>query len=247
MLERARQIIREVLQQAQHPAVMLSGGKDSMLLLSLAREVKDVPCLWFRSGMTHEQERFTKRMIMEWNLDVWCWEPADVYVIPNDEGLSLIKEQAFGPHRFPVVVDIVEGERCIADVSTERTPQLYPHFTDILIGYKDTDYHWSLGGSGFCPPDGWMLGRAKMFAPLRHLSDAEVWKAIRELNVPVDEERYAGDEAKDGGQVSACTRCLQAGTDQVFCPKEQKEIGRIAWDAQESLSAFRQRFALGDN
>jgi 3'-phosphoadenosine 5'-phosphosulfate sulfotransferase (PAPS reductase)/FAD synthetase len=243
-MESARQIIKEVLAEAEHPAVFWSGGKDSSLLLALVREVKsDVPAIWFRSGLTPEQERFAKAQVVALDLHVWSWEPADVYVVPNGERLSLVREQAFGPQRFPVLSDIEEGERCVADVASGRTPQLYPHFDALFLGYRDSDSHDALGGSGFCPPDGWALGRAKVYAPLRHMTDSDVWAAIREMDVPYDTERYDRG-GTDPDSVVACTACLQEGAGVVFCRKEGAYIPRVPWDRWTSLNAFRERFGL---
>jgi len=243
-METARTKIREALCKAEFPAVLWSGGKDSQLLLTLAREINPaIPVIWFRSS---GRETFARRMIMELHLDVWNWEPSDVYVLPNDSGLSLVREQSFGNQRFPVVLDVEQGERCIGDVLPSRTLQLFPHFDTLLLGYKDSDYHWTLGGSGFCPADGWQLGKAKVFAPLRHLSDEEVWSAIKTMGVPYDIERYEGG-GSDPDCMSACTQCLQPGIGKVFCPKQQAEIDRVAWSPRDSLQAFRIRFGFREN
>jgi Phosphoadenosine phosphosulfate reductase family len=238
-MERARKVIREALDEAKSPAVFCSFGKDSVLLLHLVREiVPDVPVLWFRSG---GDEKFAKQVIMELNLDIWSWQPSDVYVLPNDKGLSLVREQAFGQHRFPIILDIEEGTKCIGDFLPERTLQLFPHFDCLFLGYKETDEHWTLGGKGFCPTDGWELGRAKVYAPIRYLNDSQVWEAIKELGVPYDKDRY-DNNAPDPDTLQACSLCLQAGEGKVFCPKEQVEIDRIVWDKAASLAAFRNHY-----
>ena len=243
-MNRARDIIRDVLAEAEHPAVLMSFGKDSQLLLALVREVKpDVPCIWFKSGLTPARQRFAKSQILTLDLEVWSWEPADVYVVPNGEGLSLVREQAFGSQTFPVLSDIEEGGTCIADVAAGRTPALYPHFTHLLLGYKDSDSHDALGGPGFCPADGWALGRAKVYAPLRAMSDEEVWQAIREMGVPYDVSRY-DEGGPDPDSLPACTACLKEGAGEVFCRKENAFIPRVEWDRRESLRAFRQKFGL---
>lgn len=242
MLEQARQIIRDVLAEAKHPCVMWSAGKDSQLLLTLVHEVNPtVPAIWFQP----EDKRFAKQMILEQNMEVWSWEPADVYVLPNEGGLSLVREQSFGEHRFPVVMDIEEGTKCIGDFFPERTLQLYPHWDAIFLGYKESDYHWVLGGSGFCPADGWLLGRSKVYAPLRQMQDSEVWQAIKELNVPYNKERY-DNGAPDDSTLFSCSRCLQEGEGEVFCLKEQKMISRIEWQPNDRVKEFRQRFQLKD-
>lgn len=240
MMEKARQIIRDALEGAECPAVLWSGGKDSQLLLRLVHEIRPgVPVIWFRAGLA--EQRFARRMIIELDLHVWSWQPSDVYVLPNGKGFSLIREQAFGAHTLPVVADIETGERCVAEIVTQRTPALYPHFDRILIGYKDSDSHEVLGGSGFCPADGWELGKALVFAPLRHMDDAQVWAVIAELNVPVDAERYFNG-GRDPDTVQACTACLNGRA--AFCPKEQQTIPPVEWDAAARRGEFRARFGF---
>lgn len=243
MTEQARQIIKEVLAAAAHPAVLWSGGKDSQLLLALVREVNPfVPAIWFRSGLTAEQQAFAKSQILALDLEVWSWQPSDAYIVPNGDSLSLVREQAFGSQAFPVLSDIEDGETCIADIATERTPQLYPHFDAYFIGWKDSDIHPALGANPF-PPDGGTLGKGKLYGPLRHMSDAQVWAAIREMNIPYDRARYEEGGA-DPDTVLCCSSCLQAGEGEVFCRKAGAYIPRVEWDRTASLKAFRQRFSL---
>lgn len=239
-MNKARQVIREVLSGARYPALLWSGGKDSMLLLALVREVKNIPCIWFRMGLSREQERFARRIILEWDLEVWSWWPSDVYLVPNNEGLTLIREQAFGPARLPVLLDVEEGANCIFDFPQERTVELYPHFDHVFIGYRGEDYHHALGRN-FCPADGWSLGNTKFYAPLREMKEAEVWQAIKELNVPYDTERYEGS-GLDPDVYHACTKCLYG--ERVFCPKEQRMIESVDWNPGLSLSSFHQRFGF---
>lgn len=243
-LDRAREVISAALKSAEAPAVLSSFGKDSQLLLFLVREInKDIPVLWFRSGLLNQQKAFAKRVIRTWDLAVHGYHPADVYLLPNGEGLTLVREQAFGRHRLPVLMDVEPGEQCVGDFPSARTHHQSLHFDAYLFGYKDSDHHEVLGGAGFSPADGWELGEGRVYAPLRHMTDADVWQAIRELGVPYDVERY-DRKGLDPDSALFCTACLQPGEGDVFCPKAGAHIPRVAWSPRESLAAFRQRFGF---
>lgn len=226
-MDKARQIISDILVHAEAPALLWSGGKDSQLLLSLIREVYDIPLIWFRTGA---DESFQRAEILASDLTVWSWGASDTYLIPNGEEFSLIKEHAFGEHRLPVLTDLGQGERCVFDLHDTRTPELFPHFDALFIGYRDSDFHPALGHN-YCPSDGWELGKAKVYAPLRHLTDSGVWSEV---------ERR-GLRTAPSTDIKACTLCLHG--EPVMCPKVNKVI-EIDWNPDLSLQTFKQRFGL---
>lgn len=235
-MDRARQNIREALNTAQCPAVMSSFGKDSLLLLTLVREQRtDIPVLWFKAATNSEQQRFARQIIREWNLVVYSYYPADVYLLTDNDNASLIQEYSFGDSRLPVVSDITVGETCSITAIPQRTPQLFLPFDLILTGYKDSDEHWLKGGAELFPPD-YKLGRAKICAPIRHLTDAQVREAIYNLGVPYQEI----DDS-----LTLCTRCMsETNTETVFCPVRGTLIPVEQWEKEQSLRAFRSRFKL---
>lgn len=234
-MEIARAKIRQVLSKAKQPAVLTSFGKDSLLLMALAREVrKDVAALWLRNGT---DESFAKEMIRYWNLTVFCWAPADVYLLTNGAEHVLVGEYSFGPDRLPLLTDIAEGTDCVFNAQQQRTPELSLPFDVILWGVKDSDSHW-IKGDGKFKEDGFMLGRAQVFAPIRHMTDDQVRANMSELKIPY---RLVRDE------VPMCTACMTANTHKVFCPEVGRVIDRHQWEAEKSLAAFRQRFGLENN
>lgn len=226
-LDQARETIANALDGAKFPIVLWSGGKDSQLVLRLVNDVKKVPALWFRS-VDRKRNKFAERFIADSGLTAYSWEPADRYVLPNGEGMSLIEEFAFGHREVPVVSDIATGERCAVSLSKERVAFVNYDFDVTFAGTKKCDSH-----SLTTPPEGFVY-------PLWEMSDAEVWEAIREMEIPIEESVYDGSE-NDGPAL--CTRCLMPGSDEVFCPDAQRMIPRFVWDSQAALSAFNARFS----
>lgn len=232
-MDQARKKVRDIFSTAQSPAVLSSFGKDSMLLLALAREVRtDFTVLWFRTGF---DETFAKRIIREWNLTAFSWAPAmDQYLLTNGSDRTLVQEYSFGSDRLPVLTDLAPGTACSRKIAP-RTPQLFLPFDVILWGAKDCDTHW-VKGNGHFKEDGFMLGNAHVHAPIRHMSDEQVRANLVELRIP-----YTTDD-----ELPMCTACMTASTSEVYCPELRRNIPRAQWEADKSLTAFRQRFGLED-
>lgn len=235
-MDQARKKIREVLATAQCPAVLCSFGRDSLLLLALVREIcPDVRVIWFRTG---NSESFPKQIMREWGVVGLSPSPATVTLLVSPEGdISLVPEYDFAGDRLPVVHDVTPSDRCMFNIFPTRTPNLFHPWDVLLVGWKDSDTHWLLGQTPL-KEDGFMLGRAKVFAPLRHMTDDQVRAAVIDLQLPY---RPMPDE------LPACTRCMTANTDEVYCPELKRIIPRSQWEADKTLTGFQRRFNLEDH
>jgi hypothetical protein len=228
----AKRIIQHALEGARAPIVCWSGGKDSQLLLRLVAEFKpDIQILYFRSP-DPKRRRWAEQFIADSDLTAYSWLPADRYFLP---GGHLVEEYSFGNMRLPLVTDIAEGDRCVLEIPQQFVEHVAYPFDVTFVGVKDSDEH-PLLGQGYWQPDG-----DGCFAPLRHMTDEEVWQAIRDLEIPVEEAVYDGSESQDP---SFCTRCL-SDDPEVFCPAAGKVIPRFDWNGPAALSAFHQRFHIG--
>lgn len=226
-LDHAQKIISDALTGARSPIVLWSGGKDSQLLLKLVNDVREVSALWFRS-VDPKRNRFAEQFIAQTDLTAYSWEPTARYILPNGDGFSLAEEFSFGHRSLPIVSDIVPGERCVVNMPKDRVAYINYDFDVTFAGVKKCDSHPLA-----TPPAGFVY-------PLWEMSDAEVWQAIRELEILVEESIYDGT---DTDSIRFCTHCLTQGSDEVFCPDAQRMIPRYAWDPEAALSAFNRRFA----
>lgn len=231
-METVRQTIREVLTGAQNPAVLFSGGKDSLLLLAIAREVRqDIAAVWFRTG---EPDVELRRVLRDWDVPTFSWAPADVYLLADGVNTSLVQEYDFGTACMPIISDIRSGNSCVFNHQRDRRPEMYTDFDVLLWGAKDCDTHW-IKGDGTLPTDGFELGRARVYAPLRHMTDEQVYSAIIDLGLPYTVQP---------DELPLCTACLQAGDGKVYCLAVDQPIDRVNWDPALSLATFRNRFNL---
>lgn len=234
-MDKARQTIRTALAGAQSPAVLCSFGKDSLLVLALVRELRtDVPVIWFRTGF---DEEFAKRIIREWKLTAYSPSPADVYLLTDGREQTIIHEYDFGGTRLPVAVDLVDGDRCSLTRFPRRTPAMVYPFDVVFTGYKDSDAHW-LKGDVPMFDKGQRLDRAQIVTPIRHMTDEQVREALHNLGVPL---------AATNDELPLCTHCMTAGPGEVYCPERGGFIPSIQWEADRSLTAFRDRFQLEGN
>lgn len=195
---KALQRVKQLLAASSSPAVLSSFGKDSMLLLDLVREVRpNTPVLWFRTG---QNETFARRIIRQWNLMVFSWLPERYYLLRGPQGTVLIHEYNFGGDRLPVLVDLKPGEPCKTQPRGHSNRPVYLPFDALLVGWKDSDEHWVKGNAPL-DLDGYQLGRATMYAPLRHMTDEAVRAAVIDRDIPfqpVDDELPACDHCLTG-------------------------------------------------
>lgn len=234
-MEQARKNIREAINAAQSPAVLCSFGKDSLLLLALAREVRpDINVIWYRESATPEIIQFARSVIREWRLNVYSYWPADVYLLSDGDNLSLVQEYSLGTASLPVISDLKVSEDCALTAFPLRTPQLFLPFDVLLTGYKDSDSHWVKGGAALFPPD-CTVGKAKLIAPIRHLSDSDVRAALYELKIPYKEL---------DDRVGLCAACMTQKSGTVYCPMRKTYIPVEQWDREQALTNFQQRFGL---
>jgi 3'-phosphoadenosine 5'-phosphosulfate sulfotransferase (PAPS reductase)/FAD synthetase len=216
-MQNALRIIEESLATAKSPVVLSSFQKDSLLLTWLVRQVKDVPILWFRD----KRNKFAEKIIQEWNLTVFGYAPADRYLIPDQDGMTLVDEYSVGSSRLPVLRDVVKDSQCdLEHLSDHRTPLFNYPFDLTFWGFKKSDVkdHYVTNHTVF--PQEFNLGHTRVLAPLMDWNDEDVMKAIKELDIPF--------EAQDDS-VGICESCSNALND---------------WDSEASLFTFRERFSF---
>lgn len=231
MIEEAKQFIQDILDSAKNPVIAWSGGRDSTLLLHLARQIKsDIPVVWFKQNVSEEWQTWCESIIMAWDLVAYTYPASDTYFLPNDQGLTLIDEYSFGSAMMPVLQDVVDGKECGANVKREAILAFPYAWSETLTGYRNTDQHFILG-QHFFPEDGSLCGNTKLYAPLRAWTDIDVVRVSEELELP----------AAPDDRLPCCTNCLQ-GKGRVFCPEVNKEIDSINWNPSARLNEFRQRF-----
>lgn len=211
---------------------MFSGGKDSLLTLLLVMGQYQPDLIWYRTG-SQKQRWAIERWAMKYELTIYSHQPRDVYYLPMNERPALVKEYAINDAVFPVVAETIEGTKCGLQVNEEQVDSFHFPWDVCFTGWKDCDTHELTNGTVPYAKDGTVIGGAKFFAPIRHMSDEEVLGYLREL----------GPEFEDfDDSLPMCTSCFTSKDAEVFCPMEQMTIPTIPWQADAGLAHFRSRF-----
>lgn len=212
-MDKARQQIKDVISSAANPAILCSFGKDSSVLLALAREVKpDIPIVYFKDRINCNAEK----LITDWNLTVLSYAPLNRYLIPWDNDICLVDEMTIGNQLVPLIRDVELSEKCdVEQLSPIRTNFTWP-FDVTLWGYRKADELHPAMSSPFS--NDFQLGNTRMVAPLYNWSDSAVIDALSELSIPYQQHRDT---------IGICGKCMA-------------QLG--AWDRQASLDFFTRRF-----
>jgi hypothetical protein len=236
-------MLKEYLDAARNPVLLLSGGRDSVLLLEKIRAIRgEIDCVCFATDFTREQWGIIESLIREWNLEVYTIPPMATYFIPNGDGLARVDEYGLGPLTFPVMRDLVHSDgRCALDASLKRLEAAPLNYDVVFLGTRKADHSAATGLTMSEPVV--RFGEVTFVAPLWDYSDAEVLEEAAGL--PDAREFYEeGREEFDTGNAVFCSRCLQAEAP-VFCPKAGKEIESVKWDKAAALKFFREKFGFG--
>ncbi len=216
MKELPRNEVQEILSAAKNPALFLSFGKDSLLLQHLAREVcPNITLYTFNDSLSSFAEQF----IIEQDLTVFRYAPADRYLVPNGEGLALVEEFALNDTRIPLVHPIVKGDNCRHGRYQKSTPQFRFGHDLVLWGYKRGE---SCDAVGVDFPQEMVIGNSKFYAPLYHFTDFDVYEALEALEIVyVDED-----------------------SDEEFCDDCLNAVISSEWDRGAALHNFKSRFGF---
>lgn len=209
-----------------------SSGLDSTLLLAMLIEANvrfDV--VHMRDHWTREQLKRADALIQKWNLKTFSYPPSSVSFIGDDE-LTTVFEYAVGDAKIPMLRDVVDGTKCIAELDGHRMYVSPFEWDTYIVGSRKDDTHWV---GQVVPSKRWELGGKQFYAPLFDWTREEVVAKSLEYGLDVDKDA-------DEGDIHLCTKCLN-GVD-VFCPLEKKVISPVQWDRHENTKVFRESYGV---
>lgn len=234
-------MIRKYLSKASNPAVMFSGGLDSLLTLWMVRQERDVDVITLRQNFSKLQWGIIDKLIKEWDLTVITAPPLRSYIVPNGEYLARIDEYQFGRTALPVLRDFEDGKDCSLQMDNQTLDYAFPYDV-VFTGAKKEDWSAATGmpmGAEVVEKDG-----VTFVQPLFHWTKKQVMAEVQRLGLPYTTEWYdGGDERYATDTIHACTNCMK-DEKEVYCHLEQKQIETVEWDRKGMLNAFQTRFGF---
>lgn len=234
--DEALKFMGSFLNKSKSPIVMCSFGKDSLVVLYLARKLyKEIPVLFLREPFLSKKYKFANRLIEKLDLRVYDYNPFATDFIYNDSHLDIVSLYDLGQGAYtykPVGLKPAKnGGKLICAVNDilNRPKGNFDYRWDVSFhGHKSCDVD-PLHGKTKLSNDGVKpLGNTLWVYPLKDWTDDDVWGYIKENKIPYDKKRYGGNKNYDTDYVECCSYCLNPNLeDKVNCPLENKEILNI--------------------
>jgi len=220
------------------PVLFLSGGLDSLLLLVLLIEQKQVfEIIQYRTLWSKKQRERADYWIKKCNLRVYSYPPMSINLLGDDTQLSAVFEYAVGNGAIPVIRDLIDGTDCIADLDGQRMHTAPLDFDLGIVGTRKDDYHPFMGQP--VKTQEFEVGGMQFICPLWNYTREDVKRELESRGIDASEVE---DEA-DSGNLAMCTTCLN-GTGDVFCPLEKRMIPSVQWSRENNLKAFREAYGF---
>lgn len=236
----ANDIICLALKYAKRPAVLWSGGKDSTVLLDLARIVRpNIEVIHFKLPFLSHKYSFHHVAQELYKMTVHDWVPASIALTHGNGRIDVCETYSLGDGYLKVMrgTEPIEEERpwvCGKEWLNRPKAHVVSDFDVLLCGHKSSDED-PLTGQVPLEIDKKMLGpNTEMWFPLREWTDADVANYILSNEVLFDKNRYnkdvvsKPDKHMNSDYVHACFNCLDKRQGRfVDCPKDGIQVENL--------------------
>lgn len=242
-IDKSKSIIEYGLDKYKKPCVMVSFGKDSMVMLHLIRSIiKDIDIIYISQPEFPKKQRFANSVIDDWNLRVYRdIPPARISVMYGDEKVEVLNEYNIGESTIAIPVGRTDPNYettdwvCGRDVYLNRHTGYYNYPWDLsFMGHKGSDTDDVLGSVNIKLHIKQTPNSTTFIYPLLDWSDSDIWEYIHANNVPYDTSRYHVDGVEfldktyNSDRTPYCNKCFHfENTSCVTCPKSGLTINSI--------------------
>lgn len=242
-------VIARSLDNWNNPAIMCSFGKDSMVVLHMVLQHKNLPVIFHREPFQHHKYKFANSVIEDWELEVHDYLPAYAEVQQNSGEFEIVKHYQIGNRTCMVPVGIrppSHDKLCGLDkiYLSPKGSINYP-WDLVFHGHKSTDTDPIYGDIPLGADTVCNLGHVSAAFPVRHFTDDDVWRYHDEFELPIHKERYERsgatwfekeDKEHNPDYINACVACM-TGEGFVECPKLGHTVASIANQLQWAKKA----------
>lgn len=215
----------------ENPAVLFSGGIDSLLVLSMMREeYPDIAVVTLKQNYSKAQWAVVENVIKQWDLEVRSWPPMRSYLVPN-EPIARVDEYSFGEVSLPVIRDIEDGSNCVFEMDNQTLEHFPFDYDVVFVGSREDDHS---------PATGRPL-RSQVTDCGNFVIVAPLWKWTKDM-VRAEAQKRGLPPALESSDIQACTKCL--GGVKVYCPVKNDYIDPVDWNPGQMLGTFRERFGF---
>lgn len=255
-VDRAIQFITEFIGRSERPVVLWSGGKDSQVLLWLARQAKiDIPAVYFQIYPDARKEAFIHEIAGIWKQQVQTLRPIAHDVAANGSNVELLNFFRVGD--IVVHVGMQSGNVgakpiCLIETCTQPTSNDRADCDLAFIGHKDSDVD-TLYGHAILSGDTVRSGDTTLAYPLRDWTDEDIWEASEQFSIEQNWRRYdrqtkekLKSEVFNNDYYALCSKCCAPGlsVESVLCPKIGVHIAYLGdqLPLQERYETYRRSF-----
>ena len=236
----AEQTILLALKHARRPAVLWSGGKDSTVLLDLAKKIRpDIEVIHFKLPFLSHKYAFHHFVQESLGLTVHDWVPVSVALTHGNGRIDVCETYSLGNGHLKVMrgTEPMEKESpwvCGKEWLNRPKGHIVSDFDVLLCGHKSSDED-PITGSIPLEVDKKLLGQnTEMWFPLRHWTDQDISSYIKVNDVDFDKNRYDDnvvsrpDKHMNSDYVHACFNCVDKRLGKfVHCPKDDIQVENL--------------------
>lgn len=229
------------LRESRKPVIAWSGGKDSTVLLFIARQIMpDIDILHFKTPFMPERYKHHHNVIENSNGNVYSWPPTSVGIRVAQAGIEMVETYGVNDGWIKVFKHIqppVNGKKfaCAKDWLSIPKVVAYSDFDCVFVGHKSSDVD-PLGGQVPLMATSRRIGKnVKVWYPLHHWDDSDISNFIKSENIQYDTNRYDSsiknlDDVSGNSDITrTCMLCVdQSQPIAVMCPKHKIMVENIS-------------------
>ncbi|CAB4136129.1 Phosphoadenosine phosphosulphate reductase [uncultured Caudovirales phage] len=236
----AEQIIQLALKRAKRPAVLWSGGKDSTVLLDLAKRIRpDIEVIHFKLPFLPQKYAFHHVAQETYGMIVHDWVPESIALTHGKNRIDVCEKYNIGDGDLRVMrgtEPMEAGKPWVCGMEWLNRPKakVVSDFDVLLCGHKSSDEDPLTGQVPLEVHKKFIGPTTEMWFPLREWNDKDISAYIRQNNVMFDRNRYDDnvvskpDKHLNSDYVHACFNCVDKRLGKfVHCPKNGIQVENL--------------------